>query len=477
MRKRLLLKPILAVVDFIVLTGAFLLAYWLRFQLEFLPEAPVPSFDLYFRFSFLVGVLGFAMLYSSGMYRLHHLSFGIEDFFGVFRAVTFSALIVMAINFVFRGYITTYDVETYSRLVIFISWLLGLISLSLWRISTSLVFKHYRKRGKGLKNVIIIGTDETARSFCRAIQRNVDFEYRPLGFLSNGIVQTAKEVEGLQVMGKVDDLSTIFQREVVNEVVLTCMDMDTEQVAHTIKACERADVQFSMIPGFFEILTREMSVQEVADIPIFQLEERIFQRWGRLVKRGVDIAVALVVLVGLAPVWILVALGISLESRGGAIFKHTRVGKGEKVFSMWKFRSMYADAEARRGEIEEQYASTDVLLRAPEDARVTRLGRLLRRFSIDEIPHLYNVLKGEMSVVGPRPHMPAEVAHYKDWQRRKFDVLPGLTGLTQVRGRKDLSLEEMVRLDIYYIENWSPILDLQILLKTIPAVFWGKGAY
>ena len=477
MRKRLLLKPILAVVDFIVLTGAFLLAYWLRFQLEFLPEAPVPSFDLYFRFSFLVGVLGFAMLYSSGMYRLHHLSFGIEDFFGVFRAVTFSALIVMAMNFVFRGYITTYDVETYSRLVIFISWLLGLISLSLWRISTSLVFKHYRKRGKGLKNVIIIGTDETARSFCRAIQRNVDFEYRPLGFLSNGIVQTAKEVEGLQVMGKVDDLSTIFQREVVNEVVLTCMDMDTEQVAHTIKACERADVQFSMIPGFFEILTREMSVQEVADIPIFQLEERIFQRWGRLVKRGVDIAVALVVLVGLAPVWILVALGISLESRGGAIFKHTRVGKGEKVFSMWKFRSMYADAEARRGEIEEQYASTDVLLRAPEDARVTRLGRLLRRFSIDEIPQLYNVLKGEMSVVGPRPHMPAEVAHYKDWQRRKFDVLPGLTGLTQVRGRKDLSLEEMVRLDIYYIENWSPILDLQILLKTIPAVFWGKGAY
>ena len=477
MRKRFLLRPILAVVDFIVLTGAFLLAYWLRFQLEFLPEVPVPSFDLYFRFSFLVGVLGFAMLYSSGMYRLHHLSFGIEDFFGVFRAVTFSALIVMAMNFVFRGYITTYDVETYSRLVIFISWLLGLISLSLWRISTSMVFKHYRKRGKCLKNVVIIGTDETARSFCRAIQRNVDFEYRPLGFLSNGIVPTAKEVEGLQVMGDVDDLSAIFQREVVNEVVLTCMDMDTEQVAHTIKACERADVQFSMIPGFFEILTREMSVQEVADIPIFQLEERIFQRWGRLVKRGVDIAVALVVLGGLAPMWILVALGVALESRGGIIFKHARVGKGEKVFSMWKFRSMYADAEVRRGEIEDQYASTDALLRAPEDARVTRLGRLLRRFSIDEIPQLYNVLKGEMSVVGPRPHMPAEVAHYKDWQRRKFDVLPGLTGLTQVRGRKDLSLEEMVRLDIYYIENWSPILDLQILLKTIPAVLWGKGAY
>ncbi|MBT4976709.1 MAG: sugar transferase [Gemmatimonadetes bacterium] len=123
------------------------------------------------------------------------------------------------------------------------------------------------------------------------------------------------------------------------------------------------------------------------------------------------------------------------------------------------------------------HGSADALLRVPDDVRVTRVGRLLRRFSIDEIPQIYNVLKGDMSLVGPRPHMPSEVAQYKDWQRRKFDVLPGMTGLTQVRGRKDLSLDEMVRLDIYYIENWSPIFDLQILVKTIPAVFLGKGAY
>ena len=194
-------------------------------------------------------------------------------------------------------------------------------------------------------------------------------------------------------------------------------------------------------------------------------------------KWGADIGIALAMLVVFAPVWILVAISIKIESRGKVIFKHPRVGKGEKVFDMWKFRSMCEDAEVRRKELEDQYGSADALLRVPDDARVTRVGKVLRRFSIDEIPQLYNVLKGEMSLVGPRPHMPSEVAHYKDWQRRKFDVLPGMTGLTQVRGRKDLSLDEMVKLDIYYIENWSPLLDLQILLKTIPAVWTGKGAY
>jgi lipopolysaccharide/colanic/teichoic acid biosynthesis glycosyltransferase len=153
------------------------------------------------------------------------------------------------------------------------------------------------------------------------------------------------------------------------------------------------------------------------------------------------------------------------------------VGNGERLFLLYKFRSMYADAENRRAELEKANPHADALLRLPMDDRVTPLGRFLRRFSIDEIPQFINVLKGEMSVVGPRPHLPSEVARYQDWQLRKFDVLPGVTGLTQISGRKDLSLDDMVRLDIYYIENWSPWQDLQILLKTIPAVLWGKGAY
>lgn len=477
MRKRLLLGPILAAGDMAILAGAFQLAYKLRFQLLFLPDRPAPPFELYSQFSFLVALIGLVMLHSSGLYRSQYFSFGLEPFFSIFRAVSFTSLIIMAMNFVLRGYITRYDVETYSRIIIFISWGLSLIFLSLWRWSTSLALKQLRRKGRGLKNIVIVGTDQVAKGFYQAIQQSADFAYRPLGFVDTGSSPARQEVGGLRVLGHLQDLPEIFRSHLVNEVVLACMDMDREKVARLIKTCERADVQFSMIPGFFEILTRQMRIQEIADVPVFQLEERIFQRWGRLVKRGMDTGLSSAILLLFAPVWVLVALAVKLESRGPVIFRQARVGKGERIFYMLKFRSMYADAEDRRAELEKANPYADVLLRLPSDDRVTLLGRLLRRFSIDEIPQLLNVLKGEMSLVGPRPHMPSEVARYQEWQLRKFDVLPGVTGLTQVSGRKDLSLDDMVRLDIYYIENWSPWLDLQILLKTIPAVLWGKGAY
>ena len=477
MRKRVLLKPVLASVDIALLTGAFLLAYWLRFSFSFFPERPEPSFELYFRFSFLVGLIGFAMLHSAGMYRLRNFSFGLEEFFLIQRAVTFSVLLIMAINFILRGYISGYDVETYSRLIILISWFLSLVILTMWRWGAAFVFKQFRSRGRGLKKVIIVGTDHIARGFYRAVRGNVDFEYQPLGFVHNGPDKNEGELEGLKILGNLQDLPEIFREHPVNEVVLACMDIDAEEAAQLIKACERGDVQFSMIPGFFEILTRRMQVQEVADIPIFYLEERIFQRWGRIVKRGMDVGLSLSMLLLFAPFLGLVALMIKIESKGPVIFKHSRVGKGERLFCMYKFRSMYADAEEKHEELENIYGSEDAILRLPEDTRVTLCGRFLRRFSIDEIPQLVNVLKGDMSLVGPRPHMFSEVARYHEWHRLKFDVLPGITGLTQVSGRKNLSLDEMVRLDIYYIESWTPWLDLKILLKTIPTVLGGRGAY
>ena len=477
MRKRLLLKPILALVDIVILISTFQLAYWLRFQASFLPERPVPSFELYFRFSFLIALIGFGMLHSSGLYRQRHLSFRIEDFFAIFRAVTFTALIVMATNFILRGYITGGDIETYSRLILLISWLMNLVLLTLWRIGGALMLKQFRRRGRGLRNVVVIGTDSVAQGFYRAVKEEADFEYQPLGLVSNEIQPDEREKCDLRILGGLQDLPEIIRTHSVHEVVLANMEMNNEGLANLIKTCEREDVQFSMIPGFFEILTRQMNVQEVAGIPIFQLEEHIFQRWGRLVKRGMDIAISLLVLLPFSPMWLLIALGIRGSSKGGIFYTHARVGKGEKIFQMYKFRSMYADADRRRLEMERRHAFSDPLLRLPEDERVTPIGRILRRFSLDEIPQLINVLKGEMTLVGPRPHIPTEVEDYKEWHKRKFDVLPGITGLTQVSGRKNLSLDEMVKLDIYYIEKWSPWLDIQILLKTLPAIVTGRGAY
>ena len=159
------------------------------------------------------------------------------------------------------------------------------------------------------------------------------------------------------------------------------------------------------------------------------------------------------------------------------IFRQMRVGKGERLFPAYKFRSMYAEPEEGAGPAEAGADGLHAGARVPQEARVTRVGHMIRRYSIDEVPQVINVLKGEMSWVGPRPHIPSEVARYRDWHRRRFDVLPGITGLAQVSGRKDLTLDDMVRRDLYYIENWSPWEDLQILLKTLPAVLSGRGAY
>jgi exopolysaccharide biosynthesis polyprenyl glycosylphosphotransferase len=411
------------------------------------------------------------------MYRLKRLSFGIEQFFSIFKAVTFTALIIMIMNFALRGIITNYDVETHSRLIVVMSWVLSLMFLTIWRLSLSAIFKSILKSGRGLKNVVIVGTDQVARGFFKAIRGNIDFGYRPIGFVYNGLPVQDGKVEGVDVLGGVDDLPKILRKQNIDEVVLACMNFDNEIMAQIVKTCERTDVQFSMIPGFFEILTHQMHVEDVADIPIFQLEERIFQRWGRLAKRSMDVGISLVVLVLTMPLWILLAICIKLDSQGSALFKQARVGKGEKLFYVYKFRSMCANAESRRSEVELLNKSEDGLLRVDDDPRVTKFGRFLRRFSIDEFPQIINVLKGEMSWVGPRPHMPSEVAGYLEWHRRKYDVLPGITGLTQVSGRKNLSLDEMVRLDIYYIENWSSIIDIKILLKTVPAVLWGRGAF
>ena len=473
--KRVLLKPIFAVVDFSGISASFLLAYWLRFHLPFLPERPVPDFGLYLRFSFVVGVVGFGLLQSSGLYRLRRLSFELEDFFAIVRAITLGSMIIMTTNFVLRGYLTQADFETYSRLIIVFSWALSLIFLTTWRLTMSLVFKHLRRRGRGLKNVIIVGTDQVARGFHRAVNKNADFDYRPIGFLYNGAIPSNEQEADLQILGSVNDLPDILRNQKVSEVVLACMDTNRQTVSQLVKTCERADVAFSMIPGFFEMITQQMSVDEVADVPIFHLEERIFHRWGRIVKRGTDIALSLVALVLLSPLLAVLAIVIKMESRGPVFYRHARVGKGEKIFYMFKIRSMYVGADQKRSALEATRGSS--VLDPRRDERVTIVGRLMRRLSIDEIPQVINVLKGEMSWVGPRPHIPSEVARYQDWHKRKYDVLPGITGLTQVSGRKDLTLDEMVRLDMYYIENWSPLLDLQILLKSIPAVVSGRGAY
>jgi exopolysaccharide biosynthesis polyprenyl glycosylphosphotransferase len=221
----------------------------------------------------------------------------------------------------------------------------------------------------------------------------------------------------------------------------------------------------------------QMQIEEIAGVPMIGIKEAGISGINQLIKRALDITIAGLVLIIAAPLAGLVALMIKLDSPGPVLFQQQRVGKNGRLFTIYKFRSMIDGADYQKEALQELNEADGPLFKIKNDPRMTRLGRLIRKLSLDELPQLYNVLVGDMSLVGPRPPIPAEVEQYQEWHKRRLEIAPGMTGLSQIRGRSELTFDETALLDIYYIENWSPALDTKILLQTIPRVLFGNGAY
>jgi len=241
--------------------------------------------------------------------------------------------------------------------------------------------------------------------------------------------------------------------------------------------CERLGASFKLIPDLYELSLSRIDMEAIEGIPLIGIKQVSLNRIQGFIVRLVDCCVAGLGLLLSSPLWLLLALAIKLTSRGPIIYKSTRVGLQGQLFEMWKFRSMYRDADQRLAALLAKNEAQGPLFKMKEDPRITPIGKFLRRTSLDEVPQLVNVLKGDMSLVGPRPPLPREVAQYEEWQKGRLAIKPGLTGLWQVRGRSDISFDEGVLMDLYYIENWSLRLYFQILLRTIPAVLLRQGAY
>jgi len=231
------------------------------------------------------------------------------------------------------------------------------------------------------------------------------------------------------------------------------------------------------VPDLFQLRLGSVDVDDLNGIPLIGFRDIAISGWKRWVKRTIDVVTALVALVVLSPVLALVGLAIVLESPGSPIFRQVRIGKGETPFVLYKFRSMHRAAQEQKQQLAALNEADGPLFKIKDDPRVTAVGRFLRRTSLDELPQLVNVLRGEMSIIGPRPPLPEEVEQYQDWHKKRLQISPGLTGLWQVSGRSELTFDEMVMLDLFYIENWSLGLDLRIALRTIPKVLLGDGAY
>jgi exopolysaccharide biosynthesis polyprenyl glycosylphosphotransferase len=292
-----------------------------------------------------------------------------------------------------------------------------------------------------------------------------------------GAIAPTQEGVDVPVLGALDDVPRVLAEFDVDELIVTDSDFDEQALLRLVDVAHRNAVKVRVAPKTTELLTQRVEYVPGQGVPLFELRPPSFAGTDFAVKRVFDIAVsAAVVLFGL-PLWLLIAAAIKLDSRGPVLYRDRRVGLGEREFGMLKFRTMVVDAAQRQGELEESNEAGGALFKIRDDPRVTRVGRLLRRFSLDEAPQVLNVLWGEMSLVGPRPLPVRDFELLDEWHRKRYHVLPGMTGLWQISGRSSLTFDDLVRLDFYYLENWSVWLDITILAKTVPAVLSRRGAY
>jgi exopolysaccharide biosynthesis polyprenyl glycosylphosphotransferase len=269
----------------------------------------------------------------------------------------------------------------------------------------------------------------------------------------------------------------VLEREHPDELIVSGVDVRDDDLLELVGDANRAGVKVRIAPTTMELLTQRAEYVPGQGVPLFELRPPVFAGLDWATKRAFDLVVSAALILFAAPFWAIIALAVKLDSPGPVLYRDRRIGLGEREFGMVKFRSMYVDAAQRQAALEAANEASGPLFKIKDDPRVTRVGRVLRRYSLDELPQLLNVLRGEMSLVGPRPLPLRDFVQLEDWHRKRYLVLPGMTGLWQVSGRIELTFDDLVRLDFYYLENWSIWLDISILAKTLPAVVARRGAY
>jgi exopolysaccharide biosynthesis polyprenyl glycosylphosphotransferase len=459
--------------DILLINVAFILAYWVRYDLQ-LFRAVDPAFNVpyqvYLPFAAIFTLLLVWAYGQQGLYRLRLQISWFDEFYAIINGTTTGIVLVIVFVFIYRP-------TFYSRIIFIYAGLLAIGILGISRLLKVLWLRRMRRHGFGVRRVLMIGAGEVARAVMRAVVANRDCGFTIAGFLDDHPVKGETDIGRFKAWGSTDNLPTVLQQEKIDEVMITLPWQYHRKIMSIMAQCERQHVAVRIVPDLFQITLTHMHIEEIAGIPMIGIKEVSISGLNLLLKRAIDVAFSALALVLSAPLMALVALIIKMDSPGPVLFRQERVGKMGRRFTVYKFRSMVENAEEQRQALAALNEADGPLFKIKEDPRITRLGRWLRRLSLDELPQFYNILLGEMSLIGPRPGLPTEVEQYQEWHKRRLEVSPGLTGLWQVSGRSELTFDEMALLDIYYIENWSPALDTKIFLQTIPRVIFGRGAY
>jgi len=388
---------------------------------------------------------------------------------------------VLSVGFV--GFIVltyAFKISDLSRGWTLLLWTFGIIFVLLGRGVVASYISWQRTRGRYMRRTLLVGSNSEASDLVRILDGAGSSGLVPVGCLASSQAERLSLdfcADTLPMMGVARDICSVIREQGIEVVIIASSAFDHEVLARMIAELRGVPVEVHISSGLFEVLTSRVLVREVAGVPLITIRGVPLSKGKLAFKRFFDIVVSsLILLIGM-PIWIMVMLGIKLTSRGPVFYTQDRVGRNGKRFGMVKFRSMVVDADQRLAELQTENDASGPLFKMRNDPRVTSVGRWMRKVSMDEFPQLLNVIRGEMSLVGPRPPLPHEVEKYTEHHWRRLEVTPGMTGLWQVSGRSSLTFDEMVRLDLFYIENWSVGLDLTLLARTVPAVLFARGAY
>jgi exopolysaccharide biosynthesis polyprenyl glycosylphosphotransferase len=380
---------------------------------------------------------------------------------GVF--IFFAALFLFRFGYIPRSYIITFG---------FINFL----ALSVEKTILFFIAKIIRKLGKNRKKIVVVGTGRRAKNFIETVKKNLGWGLDIIGLTTGDKTKLGRDFYGYRVIGCNDEIENILHKNTIDEVII-CVSTDRfDQIRNILDICEREGVQVRLNSDFFGKTVKKVRVDQIYDISIISFITTPDNEFALYIKRIMDILISALLMIILSPLFLVIALLIKMTSKGPIFYQWNVVGLNKKPFKSLKFRTMIPNADAIKSDLAVFNIMKGPVFKLKRDPRITSIGNILRKFSLDELPQLWSVFKGDMSLVGPRPAGPLELKKYESWHRRKLSIKPGITCLWQISGRNEINdFNEWVKLDLEYIDNWSLSLDLKILLKTIPAVLRGTG--
>jgi exopolysaccharide biosynthesis polyprenyl glycosylphosphotransferase len=474
-------KVSLVIADALAAAVSFMLAFYMRERAAVFSTAGglawSESFAPYGALLVFVVFIRLASFRYSDLYRVRGEFSFFDDGVRIFKATAIGSLLIVAVAFLYRGGFT-FRAFSYARGVFVADFFFVLLIVGALRFLMRAVQSFVRSRQINLIPTLVVGRGPEASLFIREMRERPSLGYRVIGVVDTRNVDGQLTYEDVPVIGTLESLPEVIRDSGANEVIIADADVNADTLFEVMIRCgRRRGVEFRIAPSLFNCLPRKTEIDQIGVLPMIRLFREPLSNAARILKRTFDLLVSALGIVLLLPLWLLIALLIKLDSKGPVFYTQERVGMDGRLFLLYKFRTMKAGADPQ---LHREYQKAFIEGRAEAnlgndskptyklltDPRITRIGKFLRRTSLDEVPQLFNVLSGDMSVVGPRPPIPYEVEAYELWHRKRLDMKPGVTGLWQVSGRNRLPFEEMVRLDLFYIENWSLLLDLKIILRT-----------